>query len=64
MGRKAPNMQEYDPLPPYATPFTRVPILFTRGSKELRPVVYNHCLPHVDIVCSTRSTTVDIAYLL
>ena len=42
VGPKAPNMQEYDPLPPYATPFTRVPLLCTRGSKELRPVVCRH----------------------
>ena len=54
-------MQEYEPLPPYATPFTRVPLPFTRGSKDLRPIVCRHCLSHVYTVCLTRVTTVDTA---
>ena len=64
VGPKAPNLQEYDPLPTYATPFTRVPLPFTCGSKELWPVVCRHCLPHVDTVCSMPSTTVDTTGML
>ena len=63
-GPKAPNMQECDVLPTYATPFTRVPLLFTRGSKDLRPVVCRHYLPHVDTVCLTRSAAVDTTGML
>ena len=64
VGPKAPNMQESHPLSLYATLFTRVPLPFTRGSKELRLVVCSHYLPHVDTVCSTGSTTVDTAGML
>ena len=59
VGLKAPNMQEDNVLPLYATPFMRVHHPFTGRPLEVRCGVYRHCVPHVDIACSRQSATVD-----
>ena len=47
-GAKIP---QYDVLRTYATPFTSVRNPVTHESKELRPAVCRHFLPHVDTAC-------------